>query len=79
MNRTQYLKFHRLARRGDLGTLAVQTAWPVYQFFLTEVHDLRFPRVGDNRHALNGARFDTLRGGFRLRHWMRLAQGRRAA
>ena len=61
MTREKFKSLHRTARLGNLGTLTV-TSGDDYYWFLEQVYDLRFPHVGDNRHAVNSVRtFDTLR------------------
>lgn len=50
--RQNYLKLHRLARLGSLGTVCFETSWNEYQWFLTQVYDLRFPHIGDGRHHM---------------------------
>ncbi|PWU21767.1 MAG: hypothetical protein C5B50_01015 [Verrucomicrobia bacterium] len=41
---------HRQARLGNLGLLAVSLTPKSYQWFLTQVYDLRYPHIGDERH-----------------------------
>lgn len=80
MNREFFRQFHAMARKGCLGSLAMSVTGNFYVWFLREVYDLRFPHIGDDRHALNRVRsFDNLAGGFRSRRWLRVATGRRAA
>ena len=51
----------RLARCGSLGALAMRCGTSrEYQYFLTEVYDLRFPHIGDDRHAMRAKHFDSL-------------------
>ena len=50
LSRRSYYEFHRIARLGNLGTLACRMESSAYQWFLREVYDLRFPHIGDDRH-----------------------------
>ena len=59
MKRETFSELHRTARLGNLGTLACR-AGELYDWFLTEVYDLRFPHVGDRRY-LTVTTFDSLR------------------
>jgi hypothetical protein len=52
---------HRQARLGQLCTLAASVRRTEYEWFLSDVYDLRHPRVGCNRH-LSRRTFDTLQG-----------------
>lgn len=61
-SRARYYQFHRIARLGNLGTLACSMAQERYQWFLREVYDLRFPHVGNDRHTFPRT-FCSLRGG----------------
>ena len=56
-----YKARHRLARMGNLGVLACSMQGDLYQWFLREVYDIRFPHVGDERH-MRARTFDSLRG-----------------
>lgn len=52
MKRANYYAAHRLARLGHLGTLAMTHSRNNFLWFLGEVHDPRFPRVGSDRHVM---------------------------
>ena len=65
MNRSAFYFRHRLARLGNLGTLASTLHPVVYLWFFQQVYCLRFPHVGDDRHGMNGRTFDSLRCGGR--------------
>lgn len=60
MTRATFKELHRTARLGNLGTLTF-AAGDLYQWFLTQVYDLRFPHVGDDRHFGWPRQFDSLR------------------
>jgi hypothetical protein len=66
IERHWYTRCHRIARIGNLGTLAMSLSEPQYQWFLTQVYDLRFPHIGSERH-MNRRTFDSLRQGVRAR------------
>ena len=68
MTRERFKELHRAARVGNLGTLACTLPGKLYQWFLTEVYDLRFPHIGDDRHQVaeqlkTSPRFDSYRYG----------------
>ncbi len=52
MNRDKFKSFHRQARLGNLGSLAMSVSNSLYGWLLSEVYDPRFPHVGDDRHAM---------------------------
>jgi hypothetical protein len=66
MNRSIFRALCRQARMGNLGTLATSLPRPLYIFFFAEVYDLRFPRIGNERHAFPQT-FDCLAS----RNWVR--------
>ena len=45
MSRERFRVRHRHARLGNLGTLAMSMSGVCFQWFLTEVYDLRFPQL----------------------------------
>ncbi len=59
--KVRFVEQHRQARLGNLGTLATSVARDRYEWLLSEVYDLRHPRVGTQRH-LRQRTFDPLRG-----------------
>lgn len=60
MTKSQYQIRHQAARAGNLGTLACSLCGPAeFQWFLTQVYDLRFPHIGDSRHNVPRT-FDSL-------------------
>jgi hypothetical protein len=61
LTRNRFREYHRIARLGILGTLACRMEPAPYQWFLREVYDLRFPRIGDERHNFPRT-FCSLRG-----------------
>lgn len=61
MTRERFKHFHRVARVGGLGTLATALDNRRFQWFLTQVYDLRFPRIRDLR--IDTRSFDSLRHG----------------
>jgi hypothetical protein len=67
MSRELYRARHRHARMGNLGTLATIMGWRHYEWFLTQVYDLRHPRIGSERHPAFPRSFDSLRQGVRVR------------
>ena len=56
--RKRFKELHRIARLGNLGTLTFR-AGNDYDWFLTEVYDIRHPRIGGGRHCCPGS-FDSL-------------------
>lgn len=50
MNQEKYRALHRLARTACLGSLTFE-AGSLYDWFLTQVYDLRYPHVGDRRYV----------------------------
>ena len=64
MTKHTYIELNRVARLGNLGTLCF-SAGSLYDWFLANVYDLRFPHCGADHHALNGAKggFDSYRNG----------------
>ena len=50
--RDKFKSFHRQARLGNLGPLAMSVSNSLYGWLLHEVYDPRFPHVGDDRHAM---------------------------
>lgn len=79
MNRNTYKERHRIARLGNLGTLACSSGCTrgEYQFFLREVYDLRFPHIGDSRHNVWRS-FDSLARRERPWYYVRHAKQYRA-
>lgn len=53
MTRERFKTLHRAARLGDLGSLACTLPGDVYQWFLREVYDLRFPHFGEDRRRVD--------------------------
>lgn len=66
MNRETYRTIHRIARMGCLGTLSAYSSRKDFYWFLKEVFDLRFPRIGDRKPWQKS--FDSLRGKLRKDH-----------
>jgi hypothetical protein len=71
MKKESFKNLYRLARCGSLCSVACMTdSKEIYNWFLYEVYDLRFPRIGDKRGLRNNSRFvhyktfDTLAGYF---------------
>ena len=62
MNKDTFRSLARTARLGNLGTLTF-AAGELYDWFLENVYDLRFPHVGDDRRAMNVRTFDSYRNG----------------
>jgi hypothetical protein len=60
MNQIKFRELHRTARLGNLGTLSF-SAGSLYDWFLTQVYDLRFPHIGDDKHFGWPRCFDSLR------------------
>lgn len=78
--RRQYYIVHRQVRLSNLGSVAMRVRGDLYAWLFANVFETRFPRIGDDRHALNRVRsYDSLRCGVKFRLWVRLATGRRAA
>ena len=66
LTREKYMASHRIARIGCLGTLSAYSSREDFDWFLKEVFDLRFPRIGDRKPWKKS--FDSLRGKLRKDH-----------
>lgn len=60
MTRSRFTDLHRMARLGNLGSLTF-AAGSSFDWFLTQVYDLRFPHIGDDKHFGWPRQFDSLR------------------
>jgi hypothetical protein len=67
MSRELYRTRHRHARIGNLGMLAMSMSGLCFEWFLTQVYDLRHPRIGSERHPAFPRSFDSLRQDVRVR------------
>lgn len=61
MDKSTFKACHRMARMSALCTLSCRVSGVMYRWFLEEVYDLRFPRVGGSKY-LPPRSFDPLRG-----------------
>jgi len=62
MQKSTFKACYQMARLGALGPLCF-AAGARYQWLLTQVYDLRFPHIGDERHGMNGRNFDEMQHG----------------